>query len=92
MGSSIIDVTMVTTRFADRIKNWHVSNRNMLSDHSLIEFDIELEEPVKFQYIDFQNGDHKQFKKDCEEQAALLALELLNEDKKYLLLRKDATS
>ena len=88
MGSSIIDVTMVTTRFADRVKNWQVSNRNMLSDHSLIEFDIELEEPVKFQYIDFKNGDHKQFKKDCEEQAALLALELLNEDKKISLIEK----
>ena len=87
-GSSIIDVTMVTTRFADRIKDWHVSNRNMLSDHSLIEFDIELEEPVKFQYIDFKGGDHKQFKKDCEEQAALLALELLNEEKKISLIEK----
>ena len=88
MGSSIIDVTLVTTRFADRIKNWHVSNRNMLSDHRLIEFDIELEEPVKFQYIDFQNGDHKQFRKDCEEQAALLALDLLNEEKKISLIEK----
>ena len=60
----------------------------MLSDHSLIEFDIELEEPVKFQYIDFQNGDHKQFRQDCEEQAALLALELLNEEKKISLIER----
>ena len=51
MGNSIIDVTMVTTRFADRIKNWRVSNKNMLSDYNLLEFEVELEAPKKFQYI-----------------------------------------
>ena len=81
MGCSIIDVTMVSTRFADRIKNWRVSNRNMLSDHSMIEFEVELEAPEKFQFIDYKDGNVEQFRKDCEEQAALLALELLNEDK-----------
>ena len=30
MGSSMTDVTIVMIRFADRIKNWQVSNRNML--------------------------------------------------------------
>ena len=86
MGSSIIDVTMVTTRFADRIRNWHVSNKNMLSDHSMIEFEIELEAPEKFHYIDFKGGDHKGFRKECEEKAALLALELLNKEKKISLI------
>ena len=61
MGSSIIDVTIITTRFADRIINWHVSNRNMYSDHNMIEFKVEIEEPKKHQYIDCQNGNHKQF-------------------------------
>ena len=47
MGNSIIDVTMVTSRFADRINNWRVSNKNTFSDHNLIEFEIELEPPPK---------------------------------------------
>ena len=52
----------------------------------MIELEVEMEEPEKYQYIDFKNGNHKQFRKDCEEQAALLSLELLNQEKKISLI------
>ena len=88
MGNSIIDVTMVTSRFANRIKDWRVSNRNTFSDHNLIEFEVDIEPPQKYQYIDYKYGNHDKFRKDWEEQAALLALELMHEDKRISLIEK----
>ena len=77
MGKSIIDVTMVTSRFSDRITNWKVSNTDMRSDHNLIEFDIEMQAPETITYTDYANGDHEGFKKACEEDAAKMALDLM---------------
>ena len=57
----------------------------------MIEFEVELEAPEKFQFIDYKDGNVEQFRKDCEEQAALLALELLNEDKWISLIEKRCT-
>ena len=88
MGKSIIDVTMVTSRFADRIKNWRVSNRNTFSDHNMMEFEVELEPLRKYQYIDYKYGNHDKFRTDCEEQASLLALELMNERKCINLIER----
>ena len=61
MGNSIIDVTMVTSRFADRIRNWRVSNKDMKSDHNMIEFEVELQKPETITYIDYRNGDYNKF-------------------------------
>ena len=79
MGRSIIDVTLVTSRFEHRIKNWRVSSKDMKSDHNLIEFEMEVEEPEVVYYTDYKNGNHEQFKKDCESEAANLALKFMNE-------------
>ena len=60
----------------------------MFSDHNLIEFEVEMEPPQKYQYIDYKYGNHDKFKKECEEQAAILALELLSEEKRINLIEK----
>ena len=79
---------MVTSRFANRIKDWRISNRNPFSDNNLIEFEVNIEPPQKYQYIDYKYGNHDKFRKDWEEQAALLALELMHEDKRISLIEK----
>ena len=51
----------------------------MKSDHNLIEFEMELEEPEVIYYTDYKNGNHEQFKIDCENEASNLALKFMNE-------------
>ena len=47
---TIIDATMVSTRYSDQIKNWCVSSTETYSDHRLISFSIDIPSP-KYTFV-----------------------------------------
>ena len=65
----IIDLTIVSTSFSDKISNWKVQQEVYLNtDHNLVTFNIGEEEPEKsIEKLDFRNADWVKFEKECSE-------------------------
>ena len=65
----IIDSTIVSTSFSDKISNWKVQQIVYLNtDHNLVTFNISEEEPEEsIEKLDFRNADWVKFEKECSE-------------------------
>ena len=65
----IIDLTIVSTSFSDKISNWKVQQEVYLNtDHNLVTFNIGEEEPEEsIEKLDFRNADWVKFEKECSE-------------------------
>ena len=55
-GQSIIDVTIVSTPIVDRIENWKIHDKDYLSDHKLISFNLSFDKPPPGLFRNFKKA------------------------------------
>lgn len=68
-GHSIIDVVAISTDFRDNIKKWRVTDKEVHSDHRLIEFNIDVVKQETIYKTDIHDGNDKDFQLKMEERA-----------------------
>ena len=60
-GKSIIDITMVSTLLADKIRNWVVHDEDYFSDHKMISYNLDTKKPPPIFLRNFKKANWSYF-------------------------------